>query len=469
MIGKTKIVCTIGPASGSRSMLKKLIRQGMDVARLNFSHGAHSEHQKVIDFIREYKSPSGCKIAILQDLSGPKIRLGKLKNQAEPLHKGQVITLTTRRVEGADGIYPINYKKLPQEISERDPALLDDGAIRLRVLSTDKHDIQCKVLSNGLISSHKGINLPRTRLSVAPLTKKDRLDLEFGLKNDVDFVALSFVRKAENIRQLKKLISKAGKHTPVIAKIEKREALDDLHRIIEEADGVMVARGDLGVEIKLERVPLAQKRIIELSNRFGKPVITATQMLESMVHNPQPTRAEVTDVANAILDGTDAVMLSGETAIGKYPERAVRMMNKIALVTEKELRKEVEIEKRGQGNAVADAVCHAVSILQSDLKLKAIVACTISGATARMIARYRPRVPILAATPVPEVARRLSLTWGVQPVEVQQYNNAEQMVQQTLDTLVKNKWLRKGDRIAMVSGLKIGTGGGIDHISVITI
>ena len=469
MIGKTKIVCTIGPASSSRSVIKKMIRQGMDVVRLNFSHGTCAGHQKVIDFIRGHESATGCKIAIIQDLCGPKIRLGELKNRAEPLCKGQIITLTARNEKGGDGIYPINYKKLPKEVSAGDPLLLDDGAIRLKVLSADESDIQCKVLSGGTISSHKGINPPRRHLSVPSLTKKDRLDLEFGLKNDVDFVALSFVRSAEDVRRLKRLIAKAGKQIPVIAKIEKKEALDDLQEIIKEADGVMVARGDLGMEIKLEWVPVAQKQTIELSNRLGKPVITATQMLESMIDNPRPTRAEVTDVANAILDGTDALMLSGETAIGKYPERAVRMMNEIALVTERKLRKEVEIEKHRRDTHVAVAVCHAVSVLQRDLKLKAIVACTTSGATARMIARYRPRVPVLAVTPSPKVARQLCLTWGVQPVEVPQYDKADRMIRHSLDVLVKGRWLRKGDRIVIVAGLTTGPKGGINHISIVTV
>jgi len=469
MIGKTKIVCTIGPASATHSMLRKLIRKGMDVARLNFSHGTYAAHQKVIDFLRGYSSREGDNIAILQDLSGPKIRLGSIRKAQERLTRGQVITLTTRRASRQAEVLPVNYKKLSQEVSKGDPILINDGAIRLKVLSIDRSEIQCRVLSGGTISSSKGINLPHTRLGVPSLTRKDKEALRFGLKNEVDFVALSFVREAADIKKLKRLIAKSGKPVPVIAKIEKKEALDNLDGIVEQADGVMVARGDLGVEIRLEQVPLAQKRIIELSNRLGKPVITATQMLESMVTNSQPTRAEVTDVANAILDGTDAVMLSAETAVGKYPGRATGMMNKIALVTERELRRDVAFEHLGLGSDIADAVCHAVSVLERDMSIKAIVACTSSGATARMIARYRPQVPILAATPVPKVARQLCLTWGVQPVEVGQYHSAEEMVRQTLETLLKLKRLRKGDRIIMVAGLNTGPSGGIDHISVVTV
>jgi pyruvate kinase len=464
-IGKTKIVATIGPSSSKPAMIRKLVRQGMDVARLNFSHGAHDQHQRVINTLR---SPGiSSRVAVLLDLSGPKIRIGTIK-EPRLVKKGSTITLTTRKVEG-ETLFPISYKKLPREISPGDPILLNDGAVRLKTLSIDGPDIHCKVLNKGVISSHKGINLPKTVLSVPSLTKKDRADLAFGLKNNVDFIALSFVRSADDILKLKRLIARAGKEVPVIAKIEKREAIENLEAIIDAADGAMVARGDLGVEINFEQVPLMQKNIIALCNRLGKPVITATQMFESMIENPRPTRAEVTDVANAINEGTDAVMLSAETAVGRYPARAVKTMNDIALFTEQNMVKDVPFEKRNLSNEVADGVCHAVSILEHDLNIKAIVTCTISGATARMVARYRPMAPILAPTPNESAARRLHLTWGVIPVKVKKYYSVKEMQQHTLSIIREKGLLKKGERIIIVAGLATGPSGGVNHISVVTI
>ena len=464
-IGKTKIVATIGPASSKPAMIRKLVQRGMDVARLNCSHGAHDQHQRVINTLR---SPGiGSKVAILLDLSGPKIRIGKI-SEPRLLKKGSTITLTTRKTK-SETLFPISYKKLPDEISPGDPILLNDGAIRLKALSIEGPNIHCKVLNKGTISSHKGINLPNTVLSAPSLTKKDREDLAFGLKNNVDFVALSFVRSAKDILKLKRLIARAGKEVPVIAKIEKKEALDDLEAIIDAADGAMVARGDLGVEINFEQVPFMQKKIISLCNRLGKPVITATQMFESMIQNPRPTRAEVTDVATAIDEGTDAVMLSAETAVGRYPARAVKTMNDIALFTEQNMVKDVPFEKRNLGDPVAYGVCHAVSVLERDLNIKAIVTFTISGATARMIARYRPRVPILAATPNEAAARCLNLTWGVLPVKVKQYRNADQMRRNTLSIIRQKGLLKKGERIIIVAGLATGPTGGVNHISVVTV
>ncbi len=470
-IGKTKIVCTIGPASRSARILRRLILAGMDVARLNFSHGTHEEHLRVLRRVRRISGRTGQPVAVLQDLSGAKIRLGEIENGECVVERNRRLILTTRKVLGDGERVALNRRRLPQEVKPGEPILINDGAVRLRVIEVVGKEIICKVLDGGRLSSRKGINLPKTFLRSPALTPKDRADIRFGMENSVDFVALSFVRKAADVKKLRKIISASGKDIPIIAKIETRMALENLEEIVKEADGVMVARGDLGVETDLESVPLAQKRIIRLCNRMGKPVITATQMLESMVVNLTPTRAEVTDVANAILDGSDAVMLSAETAVGKHAVKTVQIMSKIAMKTEEGLpaMEPGKIITPAGETEVPDAIAHAAATMAWDIGVRAIVACTISGGTARLIARYRPRVPILAASPAPTTVRRLSLTWGVFPVLVKEMERPEEMVSAAVEAFVSRRLLRKGDRAVVVAGISPGTPGGANMLQIVQV
>jgi pyruvate kinase len=468
-VGRTKIICTIGPASRSPTVLQRMIHAGMDVVRLNFSHGTHEEHLAVLRCVRRLSEQPIQPVAIMQDLSGAKIRLGDIENGQCYLFRNQQVTLTTRRILGNAERICISRPSLPHEVKPGEPILVDDGAIRLRVIETGRTEILCKVVAGGVLSSRKGINLPETDLRLRALTPKDRADLKFGLDNDVDFIALSFVRNAADVKELRKLITAAGKDIPIIAKVERRKALDNLEEIVKEADGVMVARGDLGVETDLASVPLVQKEIIRLCNRLGKPVITATQMLESMVGSPAPTRAEVTDIANAILDGTDAVMLSEESAVGKYPVRAVRMMCKVALRTECDLSppEQDKIISATPDTAVPDAIAHAAASLAREVGVKAIIACTLSGGTARLIARYRPRVPILAASPAPSTVNRLCLTWGIFPVLVGESKQSEEEVAAAIEAFASRGLLRKGDLVVVLAGIAPGIRGGVNLLRVV--
>jgi pyruvate kinase len=383
----------------------------------------------------------------------------------------RTVVLTTEDVVGDEKTLSVSYKRLAKEVRPRQPVLINDGAVRLSVVETDGTRVTCRVVTGGTVSSRKGVNLPRTALSVGSLTAKDHADAAWGLEHGVDFFALSFVRTADDVRALRAIITKAGQATPIIAKIEKREALRHLDEILRVADGVMVARGDLGVEINLADIPAAQKRIIAACNRVGKPVITATQMLESMVNNPRPTRAEVTDVANAICDGTDAVMLSQETAIGAYPKAAVSMMAAVAGRTERRFEPIVDepITTGSDSDAIADGLCHAVAVLARTTKLDAIVACTTSGATARLIARYRPRIPIFSVSPEPATVRELCLTWGVRPVETVRYTSVETMVEKTTELLRARRCIKSGQRIGLVAGLPIATAGVTNLLRVIEV
>ena len=466
----TKIVCTIGPASSTAAKLEELIRAGMDVARLNFSHGSYEQHEISIRNIRGRAEKCGRTVAILQDLSGPKVRIGRVKDDQQYLSRNSTVVLTTKDLEGTSERLSISYKNLPKEVSRRESIFINDGAIKLRVEEIKEDDIHCKVIVGGPISSNKGVNLPDTNLKVPSLTKKDLADLSFGIKNGVDLVALSFVRKPDDIQALREEMKKLGRVVPIIAKIEKKEALRRIDRIIAVADGIMVARGDLGIEISLADIPLAQKKIIRASNALGKPVITATQMLESMITNSKPTRAEVTDVANAIIDGTDAVMLSGETAVGKHPIEAVRIMARISRRLEKTLPRISDKPIIGaKDTEVADSICHAVSHMAEDLKVRAIVACTTSGSTARLIARYRPRVPIYAASPSDDTLKRLALSWGVFPISVQTYKDSDEMVSKTMDVIQSRRLAKKGDRVILVAGVPVGTAGVTNFVQIVTV
>lgn len=462
---RTKIVCTIGPATNSEKQLEQLMRAGMNVARLNFSHGTHKEHEQVIERVRALSAHLDCAVAILQDLQGPKIRTGALQDgKPVRLVDGTQVTITTRDMVGNGQFISTTYKDLPQDVKVGDRILLDDGLLELLVVSADETDVQCLVVHGGLLGEHKGINLPGVAVSAPALTEKDRDDLLFGIKHGVDYVALSFVRSPEDVREAQRLIQQYVKEAygeegkrdiPLIAKIEKPEAVEQLDEILDVADGVMVARGDLGVEMPQEKVPLIQKRIIARCNERGLPVITATQMLESMVTNPRPTRAEVNDVSNSILDGTDAVMLSAETSIGAFPIEAVQMMDRIAL--------EIETNYHTAGppihkhRSLAQAVSHAARALAEDTNVQAIVVFTRSGNTARLISKDRPRVPILAYTPSEPVYHQLALWWGVWPYRISMRGTTEDLIALVEQHLQEDKLVQQGDYVVIMGGMPIAS------------
>jgi len=455
----SKIVCTIGPASSSPRIIKKLIEAGMDVARLNFSHGTHEEHARNISLLRSAASAMKKTVAILVDLQGPKIRTGVLAGGGPVLLRtGQEFTITTSKILGDSTRVNTVFEALPAEVKAGDRILLSDGLIELRVRQVNKNNVICEVLNGGALGENKGINLPGIKLRVPALTAKDKADLRFALKRGADYIAVSFVRRGEDIALAKQLIRRAKKETPVIAKLEKPEAIENLDAILQIADGVMVARGDLGVEMSPEKVPVVQKHIIQRAREFRRPVITATQMLESMTENPRPTRAEASDVANAIFDGSDAVMLSAETASGKYPVEAVSMMARIIEAAEgsiQEFSRPVPQEKLKVAETVAELVCHA----SRELHMKLIVVFTHSGFTARLISRYRPQVPIIALTPEVETLRRMALIWGVLPLESRDQQRIDTLAGMTEKKLLQERLVRKGDVIGIVAGTPMGVRG----------
>jgi pyruvate kinase len=455
----SKIVCTIGPASRDPRILKRLLEAGMDVARLNFSHGGHSDHLICIQSLRSAASKLGKTIAILADLQGPKIRTGTLAGGVPVvLRAGQQFTITTAKILGDSTRVNTTFLPLPREVHRGDRILLSDGLIELRVEKVRGKDVDCRVVNGGALGEHKGINLPGVQLRVPALTPKDKADLKFALAHGADYIAVSFVRRPEDVLLAKNLIRRAGKETPVIAKLEKPEAIENLEGILRVSDGVMVARGDLGVEMNPERVPVVQKNIIARAREFRRPVITATQMLESMTENPRPTRAEASDVANAIFDGSDAVMLSAETASGNYPVEAVRMMARIIAEAEAsitEFARPATQEKLKVAETVAELVCHA----SRELHMKWIVVFTHSGFTARLISRYRPLVPIAAFSPEAETRRRLALLWGVLPLGIPDLRKVDQLAEISERRLLEERLVRKGDVIAIVAGTPMGVRG----------
>jgi len=459
---KAKIVCTIGPASSSEAVLRDLMRAGMDVARLNFSHGTHEEHARVIDRLRRVAAKEGRTICILQDLQGPKIRTGRLKYRTPIAIKGGAhLTITPRDIAGTAALISTTFRTLAQDVEPGARVLLSDGLIELRVTAVRGDDVECDVINGGLLGEHKGINLPGTVVNVPSLTEKDEKDLEFGLKHGVDIVAVSFVRTADDVRLVKRLVRTHNTDAWVVAKLEKPQAVDDpnLEEILDVADGVMVARGDLGVEMPPEKVPIIQKHVIRRAADWRKPVITATQMLESMIENPRPTRAEASDVANAILDGSDAVMLSAETAIGKYPREAVAIMAKIVL--EAESAKEEPVQRRRQHRhplSISETICESVAHAAQDLAMKAIAVYTETGTTARLISKYRPKAPIYAFAATDAVCARLNLMWGVAPVYCEMTPDAEEMVTNAETHLLKMHAVQPGDVIAVVAGTRTSSG-----------
>ncbi|MBI3803653.1 MAG: pyruvate kinase [Nitrospirae bacterium] len=446
---RAKIVCTLGPATASEEMIGRLIGAGADVIRVNFSHGAQEEHAEAIRRVRRVAEKKGKPVALLQDLQGPKVRVGSLKEKSIQLKRGAQVILLSRPAIGNEEAFSTDYPDLYKKVAPGDAILMNDGAIELRVLRVVDDQIYCKVVSGGMIQSHKGINVPGRDLGLPSLTAKDRADLAFGLAQGVDYIALSMVRRAEDLLAIKRLIRKAKKDIPVIAKLEQAMAIEHLDEIMKVADGVMVARGDLGVEIPLEQVPLLQKEIIRKANEAHIPVITATQMLESMIENPRPTRAEASDVANAVFDGTDALMLSAETAAGQYPVEAVQTMAKIIVAAES--RAPVMDRRLQQGLSVARAVSAAACQLAWQMDAKAIITSTLTGGAALRLSKYRPKNPILAFTPHPEIQRRMSLYWGVTPRPMPLLKSSDDIFKEFIQELGQSRSVRRGDLLVMVS------------------
>jgi len=472
---RTKIIATLGPATHSREMIGKLIDAGMDVARLNFSHGTHEEQGAMLRAVRAEANAAGKAVAVLADLQGPKLRTGPLEREqaAVELKAGQRFILTNRPVAGTAERVSTNYEPLPRDVQAGHRILVSDGQIQLRVVSASEHDVVTEVVQGGMLRPRQGINVPGVPLSLSVPTPKDVEDLRFGLEQGVDYIGISFVQRADDVQRVKDVIARDGRDTPVVAKLEKPEAVDNLEEILRVADCVMVARGDLGVELPPERVPTLQKVIIEQANRAAVPVITATQMLESMMHNARPTRAEVSDVANAIIDGSDAVMLSGETAIGEYPVEAVAMMARIAEEAD------ATVDQRGSRagsrwafseiDSMPQAIGAAVGAIVQALPVSAVWVFTRSGSTARLVAHFRPDVPILAFTPFDRVCRRLSLLWGVTPLEAAYAHDEEGLNRQIRDLIDQRKLAKDGDIVVLTGGHPIGRAGPTNFLKIMQV
>lgn len=465
---RTKIVCTIGPSTSSASMIKELLQAGMDVARINFSHGTHKEHASYIRTLQQVAKQAGVPLGIMQDLPGPKNRTGKLKKSAIELTENADFVLTTKEVLGDEHRVSVGLPDLPKNVKPGDMIFIDDGAIELKVVATSKTEVSCQIVTGGKLGEDKGINIPGITWDAPTITEEDWNHLLFGLKNNVDFIALSFIKEANDVIKVRSFLQKKKKTPALIAKIERREALDNLDEILKVADGAMVARGDLGIEIPIQRVPIVQKEIIQKCNRLGKPVIVATQMLESMVNSPRPTRAEVTDVANAIFDGADALMLSEETAVGSYPVEAVSMMSQIALEAETALPYEEILTNKGKDlqpqtdDAISYAACHTAH----QLGAAAIIAFTSSGSTARRVAKYRPRVPILAITPSQVTQRQLSLSWGVRAFQIPEPSKIAVLFTRGARVAKRTGLAQDGDLVVITGGVPIGISGSTNLLKV---
>ena len=467
VLRRAKIVATIGPSSQAEEDIRQLMLLGMDVARLNFSHGTHAEHLERIRMLRRVAASLGRTICVLQDLQGPKIRTSALRNHTPvELVTGARVTITNKEVEGTAQLLGTTFKTLAHEALPGTRILLSDGRLSLKVLKVKGDDVLCEVVDGGMLGEHQGINLPGAVLSVPSLTAKDKKDLAFGLSVGVDAVAISFVRSAADVRAVKKIIAAAGSNTPVIAKLEKPQAIENLEEILAIADGVMVARGDLGVEMPPEQVPIIQKHIIRRALRWRKPVITATQMLESMIQNPRPTRAEASDVANAIYDGSDAVMLSGETASGHYPREAVSMMARIVAEAEADIRKTTVVPRRRDilELTIPEAICESVAHVAEELKMRGIAVFTATGNTAGLISKYRPRAEVYAFSPDPVVCNRMNLYWGVRPVFIKAPRSVEAMIVLTEAQLRRAKVVNINDVVAIVGGTRMVITGSTNFI-----
>ncbi|NLJ84827.1 MAG: pyruvate kinase [Firmicutes bacterium] len=467
---KTKIVCTIGPASEENHVIAGLLDAGMNVARLNFSHGTYDEQLLRLQRLRAIAKEKGKTLAIMQDIQGPKIRIGSLPGKVL-LENGGSFVFTTEDYEGCARKVHVSYQNLPKDVGPGNVIYLDDGLLELQVREVKGNEVHCQVLVGGELSSRKGLTLPGVTVDLPPVTEADIKDLRFGIEHGVDLVAASFVRSAEGVETVREVIRAAGADIPIIAKIENHEGVENIDEILAVADGIMVARGDMGVEMQPEEVPFIQKMIIHKCNVAGKPVITATQMLDSMVRNARPTRAEVTDVASAILDGTDAVMLSGETAVGRYPVQSVAMMSRIAARTERALgnHRITESERLNGEHSIAEAISYATWQTAKDVGASAIICATQSGSTARMVSRYRPKVPILAMTPYESVVRQLALVWGVHPVLVPPTHDIDDMLDVSIDASLKSGLVRRGDTVAISAGVMTDTPGSTNLLQVYTV
>ena len=466
---KTKIVCTIGPSSESLPAIKQLIMAGMNVARLNFSHGDYEEQGNRIINIRQACKELNKTVAILLDTKGPEIRTGKLKEDSYELVQDETLILTTEDILGDNKRLSVTYKGLPQDVKIGSTILIDDGLIGLSVTDIRGNDIICRIVNGGTIKSKKGVNVPGVKISLPGITEKDANDIRFGIEQGIDFIAASFVRKASDVLEIRQLLEEHNAtHIQIISKIENQEGVDNLDEILEVSDGLMVARGDLGVEIPAEEVPLVQKRMIKKCNLAGKPVITATQMLDSMQRNPRPTRAEASDVANAIFDGTDAIMLSGETAAGKYPVESVLTMSRIAERAEAALdyREILSRQSRAQQTSITEAISQSVANAALDLDVKAIITPTESGYTARMVSKYRPKAPIIAVTRNEDVKRRLCLVWGVVPVSGKEAHDTDEMFRSAVDNSINEGHVRMGDLVIITAGVPVGRSGSTNLMKV---
>lgn len=463
---RTKIVATIGPACDSKEMIKNLIQAGVNVFRLNFSHGTHEVHTQVIKNIREVSKELDSVIAILQDVQGPKIRIGKVENDEAFLEEGKTFYLTNKPLVATSEIASVTYEKLLVDISVGSTILIDDGKLELLVTERDDEKLTCLIRVGGFIRPNKGVNFPGTSLGISCITDKDRNDMLLGIKQRVDFIALSFVQRAEDIMEAKDFLAKHNSKIPIVSKIESQAAIDNLEGILAVSDAIMVARGDMGVELPTEDIPLLQKRIIKMCNRFGVPVITATQMLDSMVSNPRPTRAETTDVANAIFDGTDAVMLSNETAVGKYPIEVVTTMSKIAQKADMELISNFSVDYTSQLYTISGSVSMAATYIAQSLNASAILTATFSGSSAKKVSRYRSPAVIIAATPEATTLRQMALVWGVKPILIPPSHDTDSMIKTVVDMATEAKLLKDGDIVVITTGAPIGVAGTTNIVKV---
>ena len=448
---RTKIVCTLGPASEKEEVLTALIENGLNVTRMNFSHGSHEEHKGRMDLVKKVREKLNKPVALLLDTKGPEIRTGNFDQPEVLLEEGQKFTITMKDVIGDKERCTVSYKGLANDVKPGDTILIDDGLVGLTVKEVNNDDIVCEVQNSGIVKNHKGVNVPGVKVNLPAITEKDRSDIEFGIEQGIDFIAASFVRKVSDVLAIREILEENNaEHIKIISKIENQEGVENLDEIIEVSDGIMVARGDLGVEIPTEEIPVVQKLMIKKCNEAGKPVITATQMLDSMIRNPRPTRAEVTDVANAIYDGTDAIMLSGETAAGKYPVEAVKTMATIAKRAEETMRN--RRDKINKSKNVTDAISYATCTTAMDLEAKAILSSTASGHTARMVSKFRPDCPIVATTSNESVRRQLALTWGVLPLMREKSANIDQVIVNSIEAAKTSNYVSKDDVVVITAG-----------------
>ena len=466
---KTKIICTLGPSTDDDDILRKLMIEGMNVARFNFSHGDHAQHKRNMERIMKFRTELNLPVATLLDTKGPEIRVKDFKNGKIELKPGQTFTLTTDEVEGDEKMVSITYKNLVNDVKPGNTILIDDGLIEMTVEQVSENKIVCRVVNGGPVSNRKGVNVPRINLSMPYISEQDRADIIFGIENDFDFIAASFVRTADDVLEIRKILDEHGcDNINIISKIENMQGVENIDEIIRVSDGIMVARGDMGVEIPLEDVPVIQKMIIKKVYNADKQVVTATQMLDSMIKNPRPTRAEATDVANAIYDGTSAIMLSGETAAGKYPVEALHTMIKIAERAEEDIDYTKRFYERGniQNPDITSAISHATCTTAIDLGAAAIVTVTKSGKTARMISKYRPKCPIIGCSPVAKVCRQLNLSWGVQPLLIAEENNTDDLFEHSVEAAKRNHYIKDGEIVVITAGVPLGVAGTTNLIKV---